>query len=505
MSAVACQIISMSKSFGVNKVLRNINLDLFSGQVTVLMGANGAGKSTLVKILCGVHKADSGTVKLFGNNFQPSSPSDAFKKGIVTVHQSINDGVVPDLDIASNLMLDKLGDSSWGFFVRNRQLKKAASEIAASMGIKFDVSKPVRELGIADRQLIAIARAMAQDPKVLILDEPTSALSVAEAERLFKLIERFRKTGVAILYISHRMGDIRRIADRIISMRDGEIAGLFEGKALDYEGAITAMLGHSMTEFNVNVEQNGPLVLSFENIKIEEKSQPINLSVHKNEVVAITGLLGSGKSRLAEILFGLRNQLSGILKLNDKEYYPKSPRDALKSSVHMSPKDRATNAIISDFDITGNLTVPFLKSFSYMSFIQGRTQRNASDEMIEKMGIVCQSSYDKIGTLSGGNQQKVIVGRWLLKSCDLLVLDEPFQGVDIKARRDIGSYIRSSTKDRATLVFVSEIDEALEIADKIIIMSEASVVGEHINHEVDFPTLLTEFSGKKINHNQRYL
>ena len=505
MPAGACQIISISKSFGMNKVLRNINLDLYSGQVTVLMGANGAGKSTLVKILCGVHKADSGKVELFGNNFEPSSPSDAFKKGVVTVHQSINDGVVPDLDIASNLMLDRLGDSSWGFFVRNKKLKKAASEVAASMGITFDVSRPVRELGVADRQLIAIARAMAQNPKVLILDEPTSALSVAEAERLFELIEGFRKTGVAILYISHRMGDIRRIGDRIVSMRDGEIAGLFEGEKLDYEGAVTAMLGHSMNDLNITVAKQGPLVLSFQNIKIEEQSQPINLSIYNNEVVAITGLLGSGKSRLAEILFGLRNQFSGVIKLNSKEYCPKSPSDALKLSVHMSPKDRATNAVIPDSDIIGNLTIPFLRSFSSLSFIKGKTQKNASDEMVKKMGIICQSSNDKISTLSGGNQQKVIVGRWLLESCDLLVLDEPFQGVDIKARRDIGSYIRESSKDRATLVFVSEIDEALEIADRIVIMSEASVVGDHINQNIDFPTLLAEFSGNKVIPNERCL
>ena len=255
MKKLACEIRVLEKAFGPNKVLRKIDLDLFPGEVTVLMGANGAGKSTLVKILCGVHQSDGGSINLFGKLFRPKKPVDAFNEGVVTVHQSINDGVVPDLDVASNLMLDRLTDKKSGFFVSEKNLRIESEKIAEIMGLSFDSKKPVSELGVADRQLIAIARAMARNPKVLILDEPTSSLSAKEADRLFKLLDRLRSTNVAILYISHRMSDIRQIADKIICMRDGSISGAFSKKPLDYEGAVTAMLGHKMTEVDVKVRR----------------------------------------------------------------------------------------------------------------------------------------------------------------------------------------------------------------------------------------------------------
>ena len=496
MALNVCEIRGLEKAFGPNRVLRSIDMDLPEGQVTVLMGANGAGKSTLVKVLCGVHRADGGAISMFGAPFEPVSPADAFAKGVVTVHQSINDGVVPDLDVASNLMLDQLSEPGTGLFLQSRALRAEARKIAASMGIEVDVRTPVAELGVADRQMIAIARAMARDPKVLILDEPTSSLSAAEAERLFQLILRLRETGVAILYISHRMSDIRAIADRIVSMRDGEISGVFEGENLDYEAAVTAMLGHAMTEVDVSVAKAGATVLAFDQVALAPGSPALSLEVGQGEVVAITGLLGSGKSLLASMLFGLGQPASGEIRLDGRPFRPASPRAAIRAGIHMSPKDRASNAVIPDFDIEGNLTLPFLRRFSNLSFTGLRRQRSETDRMIETLGIVCQGHGDGIGTLSGGNQQKVIVGRWLLEPCRLLVLDEPFQGVDIRARRDIGAYIRATAETRATLVFVAEIDEALEIADRIVVMHERDIVGTHINDNVDPSVLLAQVSGQ---------
>jgi simple sugar transport system ATP-binding protein len=492
----ACTISGLEKSFGTNKVLRAIDLSLEIGKVTVLMGANGAGKSTLVKILCGVHQADAGSIRLFDQPFKPLKPVDAFQAGVVTVHQSINDGVIPDLDVASNLMLDRLTEKKFGFFVSKKLLNDGAESIAKTMNLSIDVSTPVSDLGVADRQLIAIARAMARNPKLLILDEPTSSLSATEANRLFDILRKLKEMKVAILYISHRMSDIRQIADSIVSMRDGKISGQFNQKPLDYEAAVTAMLGHRMTEVNVKIETKGKAVLSLENVQLEDGSSPINLSIYENEVVAITGLLGSGKSLLASILFGIATAKKGSVLLEGKKLKARGPQESIKNSVHMSPKDRASNAILKTFDIESNLTIPFTKSFSWLSFLRLKALRITAKKKILDMGIICQSELEQIETLSGGNQQKVIVGRWLLKPCKLLILDEPFQGVDIKARQDIGTYIRQTANKRATVVFVSELDEALEIADRILVMSEKSVVGEHKNQNVNLDKILMEISGQ---------
>ena len=499
MPKTAVKLTDITKSFGENAVLRGIDLELHAGQVTVLMGANGAGKSTLVKVLCGVHPANSGTIDLYGEAFSPSVPFEAICAGVVTVHQSINDGVIPDLDVASNLMLDHLAKPGSGFFLNKKKNFAEARKIAAAMALDVDVSQPVSELGLADRQLVAIARAMAHEPKLLILDEPTSSLSAAEAKRLFVLLDRLRDSGVAILYISHRMSDIRRIADRIVSMRDGKISGLFEETPLDYEGAVRAMLGHSMTDAQIRIPAAGNPVMRMKGIELQVGATPFSLDLHANEVVAVTGLVGSGKTDLANILFGLSAPCSGEMTLMDAPYSPPSQGHAIAAGVFLCPKDRASNAVVQDFDITRNITVPFLSRHSAFSFLNFRSEHVAAKRTISDLGIVCQSDSDEIGSLSGGNQQKVMVGRWLAEESNLLVLDEPFQGVDIKARRDIGEKIRSTAEGRATVVMVSEMDEALEIADRIIVMNDQTVVGDHRNENIDLKLVLTQVVGQQNN------
>lgn len=499
MPDVQCRVVDLRKSFGRNHVLKGVTLDLPAGQVSVLMGANGAGKSTLVKVLCGFHAAEGGRMELNGRPYAPLDAADAIAQGVVTVHQSIDDGVIPDLDVATNLMLDRLTEPGAGLFVNDRALRAAAREVAEAMGLTMDVRTMVADLGVADRQMIAIARAMARAPRLLILDEPTSSLSASEADRLFALIDRLRDQGVAILYISHRMSDIRRIADRIISMRDGEISGQFDTAPLDYEGAVTAMLGHRMTDVDIAPARPGASVLELRDLALRPGGAPVSLTAHDGEVIAITGLLGSGKSRLAEILYGLARPLSGQMHLDGAPYAPRSATQAVARGVFLSPKDRAANAVVPDFDIADNMTLPFLRSFGALGFLSRARQSRETTRMIGEIGIVCQSDGDGIGTLSGGNQQKVMIARWLLEPCRVLLLDEPFQGVDIGARRDIGCHIRASAPGRATLVFVAEIDEALEIADRIIVLNEGAIVGEHINGAVDLSALVAQVTGSGLS------
>lgn len=499
MRDIAMKISGLTKFFTTNQVLRGVDLMLRKGEVTVLMGANGAGKSTLVKVISGVHIADGGTVELNGQPFCARTPREAIHAGVVTVHQNINDGVVPDLDIASNLLLDELARADSGFFLKRQTLHAKAREVAARIGLNVDVSRAVSELTLADRQLVSIARAMAYEPEILILDEPTSSLSAVEAERLFILIDRLRDAGVAILYISHRTSDIQRIADRIVCMRDGKIVGRFYEKPLDYEAAVEAMLGQEIANTNLTIKDAGLPVLTMESMEIGAGTDPINLSIYENQVVVFTGLVGSGKTALADILFGLSSPVSGKMTLLGEPYSPKSARHAIKAGVFLCPKDRATNGIIPDHNLAENISLPFLSHYSLLSFISRSREATAAQEAIDMLNIVCQSVGDDIGTLSGGNQQKVMVGRWLSMPCELLILDEPFQGVDIQARHDIGQKIRETSKGRATIIMAAELDEALEIADRIIVLSNHQVAGDHRNHNMDMKLLMAEVAGQQHN------
>ncbi|PBC03412.1 sugar ABC transporter ATP-binding protein [Mesorhizobium sp. WSM3860] len=485
----------LRKSFGQNEVLGGISLDLYAGEVTVLMGANGAGKSTLVKIISGVYARGGGTMRLAGQAFDPGSPAEAIRAGVVTVHQNINDGVVADLDVATNLTLDRLSGKGASLLFKPAEVRVEARAVADRMGLTIDLRARVADLSLADRQMVAIARAMAHRPKVLILDEPTSSLSSAEADRLFALIDRLRGQGVAILYISHRMSDIRRLADRIVSMRDGVVSGVFDRKPLDYEGAVNAMLGRKILLDRVIARSSARAVFTAQGLQLAHGARPISMTLGAGEVVAITGLVGVGKTALAETLFGVRRPLAGTMHMDGKPYAPGSAREAIAAGVFLVAKDRAMSGIVGGFNIERNISLPFLKRMSGFGVMKKRAERAAARRQIDEFGIVCRSEKDELSALSGGNQQKVMVARWMSQASRLFILDEPFQGVDISARGDIATKLRASADGRATLLFVTEIDEALETADRILVMSEHAIVGEHRNDDIDLDRLLAEVAG----------
>ena len=491
----AFEISGLQKSFGANRVLRGIDLAIPARAVTVLMGANGAGKSTLVKIAAGVHAPDQGEMRLAGRPYSPATPAEAIDAGIVVVHQNINDGVAPDLDVASNLMLDRLAGGRMPILFNPRRVRAEAGRIAELMGLEMDLTAPVRRLSLADRQMVAIARAMARDPKLLILDEPTSSLSDAEAQRLFALVDRLRAQGVAILYISHRMSDIRRVADQIVTLRDGRITGIFDRAPLDYEGAVDAMLGHGLTDVDIQSPPPGEPVLEVTDLQLVPGARPFSLTLRRNEVTALTGLVGTGKTAFAEVLFGLRRPVGGEIRLHGRPYAPGSPSQAIAAGVFLSAKDRATNAVVPQFDLMRNLTLPFLPRYSRAAIVSRGRERQVAQEQIAALRIVCQSERDGIQTLSGGNQQKVMVARWLSQPSRLLILDEPFQGVDIGARRDLGDKLRETASGRATLVLCAELDEALEVADRILVMADHSLAGDHPNRNVDLDLILAQVAG----------
>ena len=475
---------AIEKSFGPNRVLRGIDLEIGAGEVLALMGANGAGKSTLVRLIGGVHVPDGGRMALDGAAFAPTSPAEAIRAGIVTVHQAIDDGVIPSMTVLENLVIDRLCEPGSGLLARPGRLRPVAEAVAARAGLDLPLEAPVAGLSLAERQLLAVARALAREPRVLILDEPTSALSESEAERLFGLVDRLRSQGVAVLYISHRMGDIRRIADRIVTLRDGAVTGDFR-PPFDYAAAVHAMLGQAVEAAGHAVKAPGAPVLALRGLRLADAGPPIDLDLFEGQVTAAVGLVGAGKTELAECLYGLRTPASGTMRLAGEAFAPGSPGDAVGQGVFMAAEDRAGGSIVPGFDVARTMSLPFTRHFSRMGFLaRGRERANATAR-IEELGIVCRGGEDPIEALSGGNQQKAVLGRWLTRPCRLLILDEPFQGVDIKARRDIGQKLRETAAGRATLILCADLDEALEAADRVLVMSHAAIVGDYAVDRLD--------------------
>ncbi|MGF1761196.1 sugar ABC transporter ATP-binding protein [Photobacterium sagamiensis] len=487
------EINSIKKQFGSNVVLHDISLSLTGGEVLALMGANGAGKSTLVKILSGVYSSDHGSISINGKAYELDSPKQARDAGIITVHQIINDGVVQDLTIAENLLLDQLCDGRFPTFIDKNKLHEQAKKIAQNVGLDLPLDKPVSELSQAERQLVSIARALSEKPRLLILDEPTSSLSEKEAQKLFDAVIKMRDQGAAIIYISHRMSDIRKLANRIAALREGRIVGLFE-PPLNYDAAVDAMLGHAVGEVNHSYQAGNNEVISLKQVRLTNDSEPFDLSFKCGEIVALTGLLSSGCTNVVEGLFGMREFHSGSILLHGQEWKPLTPNNAINHGVFMVQEDRGNNAVISDLSIEQNVSFPFLKSFCRFGFINKQKEKQKVTEVINKTKVKYSDQTDLMSSLSGGNQQKAMVARWMMNDCKVLLLNEPFQGVDISSRRQIGQLLRKTAENRATIAVCTDIEEALEIADTILVFNHNNLVGEHRIDQVHMPTIIKQIA-----------
>lgn len=483
----------LSKSFAASRALHAVSLEIYPAEVVALLGVNGAGKSTLVKILAGSLVPDSGELSVAGQPQHFASPLSARRVGIVAVHQQVNEGIAPGLSVAENLLLDELCQPGADFWLNRKHLLQRAASIAAGLGLELPLEQPIERLGQAERQLVVLARAFALQPRLLILDEPTAALSDAEAQRLFGLIDNLRSRGVAILYISHRLADLQRVADRAIVLRDGQLAGEFNARQLPQ--AVEAMLGQALEAHTYEPGDVGREVLAWRAAKITARTQAFDLTLHEGEVVVLTGLLGAGKSEIAEVLFGLREAAAGTLQQDGVDWRPGSPRAAIDSGVFFAAEDRASQSLIGDFSLRRTLTLPFLERFTRAGFIRNRAEARAVQAQVAALGIKTAGIDVPMSALSGGNQQKVVLGRWLLGEGRVLMLDEPFQGVDVRARREIGQLLRSSAKGRATLVICADVDEALDIADRILLVRDHAVVAEFARAGLQRATLVSALAG----------
>lgn len=474
------EIRSVRKSFGSNEVLKGISFRIEPGEIVSLLGANGAGKSTLIKILSGAYTDFEGEILINGEPVKFNSPLQARFVGIETVHQKINEGTIAGLTVAENLLFDRIALGEISKIASPQKMIREARPILKELDLDWDdsiLAGDVFNLGIADQQLLLLARALSHNPSLLILDEPTSALSNTEVIRLFKIIQKLRSDGVAILYVSHRLGEIEELADRLVTLRDGVIQSI-QNKPFEWDKALHDMLGISAKAGNQgsNKMHGSQVVLSIANLQVFDEGKHFSLDVRSGEVTGIIGLLGAGKSELARTIFGVDKIRSGSLKFHGEDFKPKSPIDAIRKGIFMISEDRTRDGILENWSIANTTSLPFLKGISSSRILNFGAETVLAKSMIERLRVVAQSQKSTVDSLSGGNQQKVMVGRWLMQESKLLLLDEPFRGVDIGARREIASQIRDLVRSgNAALIFSSDIDEIIESSDRVVVMVDGDI------------------------------
>ncbi len=486
-----CQLFmkNISKSFDDVSVLKSVSFSVKAGEVHALLGVNGAGKSTLMKILAGDYQKDDGTIEISGKEVSLESPLDAKRHGIGVVVQEVDTALFPTLTVAENLAIDtytstgfKMSRVSW------QSIKKQAKEILNDMNIELEVNKPVAQCSLSEKQMILIARAVAGNVRYLILDEPTAPLSEKETNTLFEIIKKLRDKGVGIIYISHRMPEIKKISDRFTVMRDGKLIITEKTETASTEQIIQQMLGKSLqqTERKRKVTSTNTL-FEVKDITIPDTGKSISLTVQEGEIVGVAGLVGAGKSETARALFGA-GEAKGSWFINGKRKKITSPYHALKQGLCLVPEERRKEGILTEHSVAHNLSLPSLQSFTRFGWLQLKKEAEYANRKIDELGVVTSSSTRLLKYLSGGNQQKVSIGKWISPDRNVYLFDEPTKGIDVKAKKEIFQLIQSlAEQGKGILYFTSELEELLHIADRILVMYDgeftASFTGAEATHE----------------------
>ncbi|GLK16814.1 sugar ABC transporter ATP-binding protein [Herbiconiux flava] len=491
----------VSVAYGSNVVLQGVDLAFGAGEITALLGANGAGKSTLIKALSGANARYGGEIRIGDDVVHLSSPVQARQLGISTVHQKVADGIVPGLSVAENLTLDDLAQASRHPLRRRRQALADARAALGTLGLDWSdavLERDAATLPISDAQLLVLARALRSTPRLLILDEPTSALTAAEAERLFGVLRALRAQGLSIVYVSHRFGEIEALADRVVVLRDGLVQSV-SARPFAWHELLHDMLGRQTALENDRgtAARGTDAVARLDGVVALPDAPPIDLEIRRGEVLGVLGLIGAGKTELAELLGGLAQPLAGTLTLEGAPYAPKRPSDAIRAGVVLVPEDRQKQGILPGWSVLRNITLPFLAESSALGLLRRRSERSRADTVIDTLSVVTAGPDALIDDLSGGNQQKVVVGRWLSAAPKLALLDEPFRGVDIAARREIGARLAAIAADgAAAVVFSSDVDEILEVADRIVVLVAGRIELDRYADTVDRPTIIHAFLGE---------
>ncbi|TCV67457.1 sugar ABC transporter ATP-binding protein [Neorhizobium sp. S3-V5DH] len=467
---------AVSKRFGATQALDNVQFELRAGEVHALMGENGAGKSTLMKILAGNIQRDGGRIVLDGQEVEIRSPRDAKSLGIAIIHQELN--TVPAMTVAENLSLGNEPRTRFGMLDRRRALEDARSKLNR-IGANIDPRRPLGSLSVGMQQMVEIARAVSEDARVLVLDEPTAALSRGEALQLYEIIRQMRSAGVGLIYISHRMEEVWQLADRVTVFRDGTFVGTSEMDRITPQDVVRMMVGRAVADlYDHSARAPGEVVLDVAGLA-GGAIGPVDFKVRAGEVVAMAGLIGSGRTEVGRLVFGAVRRSAGTVRIKGRESRPADPFEAIADGIGMVPENRKEQGLFLDHSVESNIAISSLDQFTTAGVVRRGEARQAAIKQMKRLRLRLNALELPVKALSGGNQQKAALARWLLRDSEVLILDEPTRGVDIGAKREIYELIDDLARaGKAILVISSDLPEAIGISDRILVMREGRIVHE---------------------------
>ncbi|MDA0195901.1 MAG: sugar ABC transporter ATP-binding protein [Bacteroidetes bacterium] len=466
---------SIEKSFPGVKALDKVSLELERGEILGLIGENGAGKSTLIKVLAGVHKPDSGRIIYGGTEISIPNPSFAKKHGIGIIYQELN--IIPGLTVQDNLFL---GSESGLGLIKGENEKNKALEILDTLGANFKLSQYCRELSIAQQQLVEIAKSLLIDINVLVMDEPTASLTGHDVEHLFKVIKKLVSEGLSVIYVSHKLEEIEELADRVFIMRDGKHISTKDKNDFTRNQMIEEMVGRKLeSEFPDSVSEPGETLLKVEHLSYKKIISDVSFLVKRGEIVGLAGLVGAGRTELVRLIAGAEEPTGGSIEINGKVAVIKCPADAMKEGIGHIPEDRKDQGLIIEQSVLENFSLINLRSHSSYGWVWNTKLEKKLGDYKKQLSIKYSSSLQKIKNLSGGNQQKVVIAKWLERSCDLFIFDEPTRGIDVGAKYEIYELMMMLLqKGKSILMVSSELPELLGISNRIIVMKEGHLVGQ---------------------------
>lgn len=476
------------KDFPGVRALSSVSLDLYAGEVTALVGENGAGKSTVVKVLTGIYQPDDGLIKLHGKPVKLATPNDAARLGITAIHQETV--LFDQLSVAENIFIGHAPRTRFGL-IDWKKMNTDATSLLERIGATINPATLLRDLGIASKHLVAIARALSIDASVVIMDEPTAALSHKEIEELYQLVEQLKADGKAILFISHKFDEIFRIADRYTVFRDGELVGNGFINDIDSASLVKMMVGRSVDSvFPPRANELGEPILRVEGYSHPTEFNDISFSLKRGEILGLYGLVGAGRSECMQALFGITRPSAGKLFINDKLVIPKSPADAIAHGLVYVPEDRGKQGAITSLAIVDNVALPSLKQTSNKGFVRMAREYALARQYTERLELKAAALDQLTGELSGGNQQKVVIAKWLATQPIVIILDEPTKGIDIGSKAAVHTFMRElAAQGLAVIMVSSEIPEIMGMADRIIVLREGRQVAEFEQEQVS-PELL---------------
>ena len=494
----------IDKKFPGVQALSDINFKIMHGEIHAIVGENGAGKSTLMKITSGLYQPENGKILMSGSPVRIRNTSQAMSLGISVVPQELN--LVPQMSVGENIMLGIEPRSRWGI-VKRLELNKKAKETLGSLEKDFNTKQKAEDLSIADQQVVQIARAISFKCNLLILDEPTSSLSETERVSLFKLLRLLKKKGTTIIYISHHMDEVFEISDRITVLRDGKFIATKNTKDTNEDEIVRLMVGRDLKEFlyiRKERKKGDRVILEVRNLSRENMFENVSFKVHEGEILGFAGLVGAGRTEVVSSIFGNPKIEDGEIKVKNMPAKINSPSGAIKLGFGFVPEERKRNGIFDTMSVLHNLTIPFVKNFRKRLHVDEKKEKKKAEELVKQLDVRMASIEQLIKNLSGGNQQKVILSRWLGSGSEILILDEPTRGIDVNAKIEIHSLIAKLAKEGKSIILVSsEMPELLAIADRIIVMREGRIVGEVNPQDVDEEEILRlAMFGSNNNHKQ---